>query len=143
MTRYVFSTQNTTRYRFPTHINDLVMDRADAETSEVFIVVLEPGQAPPLHVHDDTEQIFYVMEGEGRLQIGESEERLPVKPGDIVRIPPHTYHRIFCEGNHPLRYLSVDCFVSGKPKDEPTWDAHVKEICKLNGWEFDHVKSPK
>lgn len=41
--QYVFSTQNTTRYRFPTHVNDLVMDRADAETSDVFIVVLEPG----------------------------------------------------------------------------------------------------
>ena len=140
MTRYVFSTQNTTRYRFPTHINDLVMDRADAETSEVFIVVLEPGQAPPLHVHDDTEQIFYVMEGEGRLQIGESEERLPVKPGDVVRIPPHTYHRIFCEGDQPLRYLSVDCFVSGKPKDEPTWDAHVRAVCAAQGWDLDTVK---
>ena len=140
MTRYVFSTQNTTRYRFPTHINDLVMDRADAETSEVFIVVLEPGQAPPLHVHDDTEQIFYVMEGEGRLQIGESEERLPVKPGDIVRIPPHTYHRIFCEGDKPLRYLSVDCFVSSKPKDEPTWDAHVRAVCAAQGWDLDTVK---
>lgn len=140
MTKYIFSTSDTLRYRFPTHINDLVMDRAEAETSEVFIVVLEPGQAPPLHVHHDTEQIFYVIEGEGRLQIDESEERLPVKPGDVVRIPPHTYHRIFCEGAKSLRYLSVDCFVGGKPQAEPTWDSHVREICKINGWDFEKVK---
>ena len=73
MTQYVFN--EPLRYRFPTHVNDLVMDRVEAETSEVFIVVLEPGEAPPLHVHDDTEQIFYIMEGRGLLQIGDSPER--------------------------------------------------------------------
>jgi mannose-6-phosphate isomerase-like protein (cupin superfamily) len=141
--QYIFSTQNTLHYRFPTHVNDLVMDRADAETSEVFVVVLEPGEAPPLHVHHDTEQIFYVMEGKGLLQIGDSAERHAVKPGDVVRIPPHTYHRIFCDGGRPLRYLSVDCFVGGRPKDEPTWESHVHAICELNKWNFDQVKSRK
>lgn len=140
MTQYVFSTSDTIRYRFPTHVNELVMDRADAETSEVFIVVLEPGEAPPLHVHHDTEQVFYILEGKGLLQIGESAERHLVQPGDVVRIPPHTDHRICCEGDKPLRYLSVDCFVGGRPKDEPTWDEHVRAICKQHGWEFDLVK---
>jgi mannose-6-phosphate isomerase-like protein (cupin superfamily) len=138
--RFVFSTKDTVHYRFPTHVNDLVMDRSQAATSEVFIVVLEPGEAPPLHVHDDTEQVFYVLEGAGLLQIGESPERYAVKPGDVVRIPPSTYHRIFCDGAAPLRYLSVDCFVGGRPHDEPTWDSHVKGICKLNGWDFSAAK---
>ncbi len=142
-TRYVFDTRDVIHYRFPTHVNDLVMDRADAETSEVFIVVLEPGEAPPLHVHDDTEQVFYVLEGVGLLQIGESAERFAVKSGDVVRIPPHTYHRIICDGTKPLRYLSVDCFVGGRPHDEPTWDSHVKAICKLNGWDYGKVRSAK
>ena len=61
--QYVFPTSKTIHYRFPTHVNDLVIDRADAAASEVFVVVLEPGEAPPLHVHHDTEQIFYVLEG--------------------------------------------------------------------------------
>lgn len=139
--KYVFSTQNPIRYRFPTHVNDLVMDRAEAATSEVFVVVLEPGEAPPLHAHHDTEQIFYVLDGNGLLQIGESAERHAVKPGDVVRIPPSTYHRIFCAGAKPLRYLSVDCFVGGKPNEEPTWESHVRAICKLNGWDFEKVKS--
>jgi mannose-6-phosphate isomerase-like protein (cupin superfamily) len=142
-TRYVFSTQETIRYRFPTHINDLVMNRSESATSEAFIVVIEPGGAPPLHVHHDTEQVFYVMEGNGLLQIGESAELYPVKPSDVVRIPPSTYHRIFCEGAKPLRYLSVDCFVGGRPQEEPTWDSHVKAICKLNGWDHNKVRSTK
>lgn len=141
--KFVFSTKETVHYRFPTHVNDLVMDRSQAATSEVFIVVLEPGEAPPLHVHDDTEQIFYVLQGAGLLQIGESAERHAVRPGDVVRIPPRTYHRIFCDGAKPLRYLSVDCFVGGRPHDEPTWDSHVKAVCKLNGWDFAAAKSEK
>ena len=141
--RFVFSTTETIHYRFPTHVNDLVIDRSQAETSEVFIVVLEPGEAPPLHIHDDAEQVFYILEGVGQLQIGESAERFAVKPGDVVRIPPHTYHRIFCEGTQPLRYLSVDCFVGGRPHDEPTWDSHVKAICKSNGWNYDKVRAAK
>ncbi len=136
--QYVFSTRATVRYRFPTHVNDLVMDRAQAETSEVFVVVLEPGEAPPLHVHHDTEQIFYVIQGTGVLSIGE-EKTFPVEPGDVVRIPPSTYHRIQCNSAQPLRYLSVDCFVGGKPKEEPTWESHVRVVCKQNGWEFGKV----
>ncbi len=142
-TRYVFSAQETIRYRFPTHINDLVMDRSESATSEAFIVVIEPGGAPPLHVHHDTEQVFYVIEGNGLLQIGESAELYPVKPSDVVRIPPSTYHRIFCDGAKPLRYLSVDCFVGGRPQEEPTWDSHVKAICELNGWDHNKVRSAK
>ncbi len=43
--QFIFSTRETVHYRFPTHVNDLVMDRAQAETSEVFIVVLEPARS--------------------------------------------------------------------------------------------------
>jgi len=141
--RYVFDTKNTTRYRFPTHRNDLVMDRAEAATSEVFLVVLEPGEAPPLHIHHDTEQVFYVLRGSGLLQIGaDPGERFPVTPGNLVRVPPSTLHRIFCQSTEPLEYLSVDCFVNGRPKEEPTWESHVRVMCKLNGWDFDKVRRP-
>jgi len=137
--KFVFSTKETTRYRFPTHVNDLVMDRAEAETSEVFLVVLEPGESPPLHAHDDTEQIFYVIEGSGVLQIGENPEAYAVNPGDVVRIPPHAPHSIQCRGPQTLRYLCVDCFMGGRPDEEPTWESHVRRMCARNGWDFASV----
>jgi hypothetical protein len=37
-------------------------------------------------------------------------------------------------------YLSIDCFTAGVPQDEPTWDAHVRAMCQLNGWDFDAVR---
>lgn len=137
--QYVFPIDRARHYRFPTHVNDLVMDRSDAQTSEVFVVVLQPGEAPPRHKHDDTEQVFYVMSGTGRLWIEGEPRELPVKPSDVVRIPIGAYHRIFCEGNEPLRYLSIDCFLAGRPKSEPTWDAHVRVMCKQQGFDYDQV----
>lgn len=136
---YVFSTEKIKRYRFPTHINDLVMDRSEATASEVFVVVLDPGEAPPLHQHDDTEQIFYVLSGHGQLTIGPSRRQQPVAPGDVVRIPPETLHSIECLGNEPLTYLAVDCFPGGRPNAEPTWDAHVKTMCRQQGWDYNQV----
>ncbi len=135
---YVFSTDNPKRYRFPTHINDLVMDRSEAAHSEVFIVELAPGEAPPLHQHDDMEQVFYVIEGRGRLQIGGESEGLLVGPGDVVRIPVARPHRIHCLGATTLRYLAIDAF-SVRPDSEPTWDAHVQAVCKGLGWNYDDV----
>jgi mannose-6-phosphate isomerase-like protein (cupin superfamily) len=137
--KYIFSTKETIHYRFPTHVNDLVMDRADAATSEVFLVVLEPGESPPLHLHHDTEQIFYILQGTGILHIGEGLQTYPVNAGDVVRIPPHTLHRINSLGSRTLRYLSVDCFVGGKPKAEPTWESHVSAMCAQHGWDFKKI----
>ncbi len=138
-TRYVFSTADTIRYRFPTHTNDLVMDRAEAETSEAFMVVLEPGEAPPLHRHSDTEQVFFVTRGSGVLHIGD-DHQVAVRPGDLVRIPRDTPHRILCDGSERLVYLSVDCFIAGRPAAEPTWESHVRAMCRENGWDFDKVR---
>jgi mannose-6-phosphate isomerase-like protein (cupin superfamily) len=137
--QYVFTTTRARRYRFPTHTNDLVMDRADAQTSEVFVVVLEPGEAPPLHQHNDTEQVFYILEGEGVLRIGSDEKELAVRPTDVVRIPPTVLHSIRSSGQKPLRYLAIDCFIAGRPKDEPTWDSHARAMCQQRGWDYDKV----
>lgn len=124
------------RYRFPTHTNDLVMDRSEADTSEVFIVVLDSGEAAPLQVHHDTEQVLLRVGRDLVLRIGEVPEYYPVRAGDLVRISPHTPHTMRSTGAHPLRYLAVDAFVGGKPKDEPTWDRHVRVMCAEQGRDY-------
>jgi quercetin dioxygenase-like cupin family protein len=139
--RYVFSTTDTTVYRFPTHVNELVIDRSESAVTEVFIVVLEPGEAPPLHKHPDTEQVFYMLQGEGELRVGDGgADCHRVKPGDVVRIPPDIWHRIVNDGKIDIRYVSIDAFPGARPSDEPTWDDHVRAICAGNGWDFASVK---
>jgi quercetin dioxygenase-like cupin family protein len=136
--KYVFKTTNLKRYQFPTHINDIVVDRSEARNSEVFVVVLEPGKAPPLHKHDDTEQIFFIFEGKGTLTIGEEGRKFAVAPGDVVRIPPSTWHSIKADGGATLKYISVDCFGT-LAREESTWDEHVVNMCKRYGWDYKEV----
>ena len=141
--KFVYDSNTVIHYRFPTHSNDLVIDRSEAATSEVFIVVLEPGEAPPLHKHDDTEQIFYLLEGTGVLTIGETGKTFPVRPGDVVRVPPTVFHKIEATGGKRVRYLAVDCFMGGRPQAEPTWDAHVRVLCEEQGWDYNQVVGKK
>jgi len=141
--QFVFSTEHLKRYKFPTHINDIIIDRVQSSFSEVFMVVIEPEKAPPFHKHDDTEQVFYVVDGTGVLTIGDKKEQYNVKPGDVVRIPVSTFHSIRADKEKTLRYLCVDCF-GGNPTAESTWDDHVKVLCKTNGWDYSKVvQEPK
>ena len=137
--KYVFNSSEYKRYTFPTHINDLIIDRADATTSEVFIVVLRPGQATHLHKHDDTEQIFYVLEGQGTLTAGADRQECPLAPGQFARIPPSTLHTVRNSAPVDLRYISIDCFCPGKRNDERTWDDHVRTMCREQGWDYNKV----
>lgn len=141
MTQYVFHPRDVIRYRYPTHTNDLIMDRSEASAAEAFYVVLEPGEAPPIHVHPDAEQVFYILEGVGELGIGpQAAERHPLRVGDFVRTPPGVPHAVSCVGDSRFVYLSIDCFTAGPPADEPTWDSHVRVMCANQGWAFDDVK---
>lgn len=137
--QYVFETQGCKRYTFPTHANELVIDRAAAAVSEVFVVVLEPGQATHVHKHDDTEQIFYIVAGEGTLWIGPEQAPHALRVGQVVRIPPSTLHSIGTQGPGELRYIAVDCFVVKGANDELTWDDHVRTMCREQGWAYDRV----
>ncbi len=145
--RYVFQASEATVYRFPTHTNELLYGREEAAATEAFIVALAPGEAPPWHRHPEAEQVFYVIEGSGLLQVGAEEagerQQYRLNPGDLVRVPPGTWHSVYNDGDAVMRYVSLDAFVGGKPADEPTWDDHVKTVCASNGWRFEAVKHAK
>jgi mannose-6-phosphate isomerase-like protein (cupin superfamily) len=53
---------------------------------------LQPGQATERHYHERTEEIYFVLEGAGEMEL-DGERRL-VAPGDAVLIPPGARHQI-------------------------------------------------
>ncbi len=67
---------------------------------------LQPG-GPPLHLHFNQEEWFYVMEGEVAFQVGE--QRVNLRSGESVLAPrriPHTFSSI---GAAPARMLIAFC----------------------------------
>ena len=146
-TKVVYSTADsvTEGYYFPTHDNLLVMDRLNAETCEAFIVQVAPAKFTHRHTHDDTEQIFYILSGRGRLDLerGGKKENHMLNPKDFVHVPRNCYHQTFCEGTDSLKYLAIDCFPDGHNQDEPTWDSHAKVVCDMKGWNYDEARIKK
>ncbi|HEY3376270.1 MAG TPA: cupin domain-containing protein [Armatimonadota bacterium] len=118
------------RYQFATHINDMLLPREQAEAVEVFLVIIEPGQYTHAHAHSGNEQVYYVISGAGKathiVADGHIEE-YALSPGDVVYIPRHEEHQIFCAGDEPLRYLCVDGFAD-KSAEKPTWDEHYDAV---------------
>ena len=65
-----------------------------------------PGQpAPPLHLHPDTDETFYVAEGDATFLLDDHE--VPMTSGGLVFVPRGTAHTVWNSGNGPVRGLIV------------------------------------
>jgi mannose-6-phosphate isomerase-like protein (cupin superfamily) len=62
-----------------------------------------PGQSTQRHYHLQTEEIYYILQGVGRLHVGD--ERRDVGPGDAIAIPPGEPHFITNTGEMTLLFL--------------------------------------
>ncbi len=67
------------------------------------------------HVHDDMEEVYFVISGEGIMVIGE--DRFPIKPGDGLYVPPGLFHTTIQTGNQPLTVLWVTGRIGAEGKE--------------------------
>jgi quercetin dioxygenase-like cupin family protein len=70
--------------------------------SEGELVALEasepPGFGPPLHVHDDAAEAFYVLEGEYRMHVDGTEHTCPT--GSFLYVPAGVEHTFVVGARH-------------------------------------------
>ncbi len=69
--------------------------------------LVEPGKETEAHVHERSQEIYYVIDGEGEMRLGK--EAFAVKRYDAILIPPHTPHSVRNIGATELRILCVCC----------------------------------
>ncbi len=72
------------------------------------VVVLPPGKAAwPPHAHLVNEEMFFIIEGNGWLRLGNN--TWPLVAGDLVAVPPgpNTPHQILNDSDADLKYLCV------------------------------------
>lgn len=72
-------------------------------------VLLLPGQGHTRHNHPESEEILYVLSGEGDQMIeeGGKERWFSVKAGDCVYVPTAVFHSTVNRGWAPLRLLAL------------------------------------
>jgi mannose-6-phosphate isomerase-like protein (cupin superfamily) len=73
-----------------------------------------PGQTTTPHYHPRTEEIYYILSGEGQMRIGDEARR--VGPGDAIAIPPGERHQITNTGREMLKFLC--CCAPGYEHDD-------------------------
>lgn len=75
-----------------------------AERLTATVVAIEPGGHQRVH-HHAPEQLYFVIEGHGRMTVGE--EARDVGPGDCVFVPSDAPHGLENTGDERLRYVSA------------------------------------
>jgi quercetin dioxygenase-like cupin family protein len=64
---------------------------------------LEPGQVQKPHDHADQDKFYYVVEGNGRFQLGN--DQITASAGEVVLAPAGVVHGVTNEGNGRLTLL--------------------------------------
>jgi len=67
---------------------------------------LTPNGGPPLHIHPNQDEWFYVLEGEYLFQVGQ--EKCRMRPGDTIFLPrniPHAFIQLTETGKMIVSYL--------------------------------------
>jgi mannose-6-phosphate isomerase-like protein (cupin superfamily) len=112
----------------PTHENHGVHDgegyaiarrlftRADFKSNLFFFTesTLQPGSSYGDHLHRGDEEVYYIVEGHGLMQV-DGEER-EVGPGDAILTPSGSHHSLSNTGGGVLKVLVIGAEVTERPR---------------------------
>jgi mannose-6-phosphate isomerase-like protein (cupin superfamily) len=85
-------------------ITELIRPETDGSANlSLARAVIMPGQSTFLHYHGSSEEIYYVIEGEGLLRV--NARTCEIRPGDAHLIRPGEEHNVTCMGETPLCIL--------------------------------------
>lgn len=84
-----------------------LIDRATSGIKQCSLAeeVLPPGAAVGRHHHVETEEVYYIMRGTGRMTVGPDVRE--VAPGDAIFIPRGHPHTLENTGTEPMTILLV------------------------------------
>jgi mannose-6-phosphate isomerase-like protein (cupin superfamily) len=99
---------------FTTKDGSTIRELHHSEAQSLAEAALEPRQQTERHYHARSEEIYFVLEGEGELEI--DGERRSVAPGDAALIPAGARHQI--RAATPLRFL---CCCAPPYSDDDTY----------------------
>ncbi len=92
----------------PSVISRQLINPENSKSERVTIteVHLEIGAIQPRHKHDSSEQIWYAIQGSGKLLLADEKE-VVFKVGDVVRFADNDIHGLLNDGDTEFIYISV------------------------------------
>ena len=101
---------------FTTKDGSTIREYLHTEVQSLAEASLEPGQSTQRHYHARSEELYYLLAGEGEMEV--DGERSDVGPGDAILIPPGAWHQITATRDSELRFL---CCCVPPYRDEDTF----------------------
>lgn len=75
----------------------------ETSTADMAWVSIKPGSKMPVHVHEDGDQLYYILSGEGALDM--DGKRYELKAGMAVFIPRKVEHNTENTGSEMFEYV--------------------------------------
>jgi mannose-6-phosphate isomerase-like protein (cupin superfamily) len=88
---------------FVTKDGSTIRELHHTEVQSLAEATLEPGQATERHYHRASEEIYFVLKGQGAMELDGATTM--IRPGDAVLIPPGAWHSLENNGTSELRIL--------------------------------------
>jgi mannose-6-phosphate isomerase-like protein (cupin superfamily) len=106
--RYIVSPTNCREHRddrYGSVFTLNVPEVARLKNLDFAFAVVDVGKRSPDHYHKVTEEIYHILDGQGRMYIGD--EVAVVGPGMTILIPVSTVHSLENTGTIPLRFIVI------------------------------------
>jgi quercetin dioxygenase-like cupin family protein len=94
------------------------------------LVEMSPGGRQHIHSHE-TEQCYYILEGEGMMTVGRETQR--VVPGDCIFIPSNESHGLNNDSKIVLKYFSAGSPSFGKENLLKLWPLKSEDEIQSQG----------
>jgi len=113
----------------------VLIDRSEAQLTEVGLNTWRKGLEGPPHSHEAKEQIFYVTAGTGDVVVGNA--RYSVKPGSLVYVPPRVVHQTIVTGPEPLSYFLFNAFLDSSKEGHASFADHIEKVKEIRKQQAD------
>ena len=85
--------------------SDFRREVATGTHAQVVLMCLQPGEEIGEETHADTDQLFYVVKGAGKIVLAGASE--PIEKGSLVLVPAGMLHNLVNDADESLRLFTV------------------------------------
>jgi mannose-6-phosphate isomerase-like protein (cupin superfamily) len=110
MPKYVFHEHELETYIPPGHsgvVNVRLVSKSQvADHFEMVLGQADSGGSAEPHSHEHSHQVYYILQGQGRVKIGE-DPPVDFGPGSVIVIPPGIIHSVWAVGEERARVIVI------------------------------------
>ena len=77
----------------------------------VSLAWLQPGLSYEPHMHDDHEEVYYIIKGRGKIRVGNDVKEF--RDGDAIYIPEGMVHEIINDSDEIIEFIAFGGYIKG------------------------------